>query len=55
MRKAEIVVALRAGTVTATELELRHGISAEETRNVGHRLRHAWTGRLASDQARASD
>ena len=29
-RKAEIVAAVQAGTVTATELELRHGISAEE-------------------------
>jgi transposase-like protein len=29
-RKAEIVAALRAGTVTATELEVRHGITAEE-------------------------
>ena len=29
-RKAEIVAALRAGTVKAPELELQHGISAEE-------------------------
>jgi transposase-like protein len=29
-RKAELVEALRAGTLTATELELRHGVSAEE-------------------------
>ena len=29
-RKAQLVDALRAGTVTATELELRHGVSAEE-------------------------
>jgi transposase-like protein len=29
-RKAGIVAAVQAGTVTATELELRHGISAEE-------------------------
>jgi transposase-like protein len=29
-RKAEIVAALRAGTVTAKELKLQHGISPEE-------------------------
>src|SRR5271170_824242 len=29
-RKAEVVVAVRAGTVSAEELERQHGISAEE-------------------------
>ena len=29
-RKAKIVAALQGGTVSATELELRHGISADE-------------------------
>jgi hypothetical protein len=29
-QKAEIVVAVRAGTITAEQLELRYGISAEE-------------------------
>jgi hypothetical protein len=37
-RKVELVDALRAGTVTATELQRRHGVSAEGTHGVDKSL-----------------